>query len=180
MSEAPAIGFRPLAMDDLPLMHRWLREPHVRQWWYDTAKTIDEIRAKYAPRISGAEPTRCFIIEHGCQGIGYIQTYRIRDYPDYGRHVGAPEGCAGMDLFIGEPKMLGCGIGTRVVAAFLRSIVFADAAIGSCAIGPEQGNRRAIHAYEKAGFRYWKTVVVPGEPAPEYLMLVTRHDFESR
>jgi RimJ/RimL family protein N-acetyltransferase len=166
-------------MEDLPLMHRWLSAPHVRQWWYD-ARTAEEIRAKYAARIAGVDPTRSFIIEHSGRAIGYIQTYRIRDYPEYDRHICAPEDCAGIDLFIGEQEMVGRGIGTRAVAAFLRSIVFADAATGSCAIGPEQGNRRAIRVYEKAGFRYWKTIVVPGEPAPEHLMLLTRRDFESR
>ncbi len=180
VSDSQPIEFRPLAMEDLPLLRRWLRAPHVRQWWYDAAETIDQVRARYAPRIAGGDPTRSFIIEHGGRAIGYIQTYRIRDYPEYDRHVCAPEDCAGIDLFIGEPEMVGRGIGTRVVAAFLRSLVFANAAIGSCAIGPEQGNRRAIRAYEKAGFRYWKTIVVPGETAPEYLMLLTRRDFESQ
>jgi aminoglycoside 6'-N-acetyltransferase len=178
MSAAPAIRFRPLALDDLELMHRWLSAPHVREWWND-ARTAAEIRAKYARRIAGAEPVRCYTIELGGRPIGYIQTYRICDYPDYNRHVGARQDCAGIDLFIGEPEMIGRGIGTHAVAEFLRSIVFADAAIGSCAIGPELGNRRAIRAYEKAGFRYWKTIAVPGEPAPEYLMLATRRDFEA-
>jgi aminoglycoside 6'-N-acetyltransferase len=180
MSASPAIRFRPLATGDLPLMHRWLSAPHVRQWWYDAARTLDEVRAKYTPRIAGAEPVRSFTIEYGGRQIGYIQAYRIRDYPDYNRFIGAPDDCAGIDLFIGEPELIGRGIGTRVVKSSLRSIVFADATIMSCAIGPETGNRRAIRAYEKAGFRHWKTVAVPGEPAPEYLMLITRREFESR
>jgi RimJ/RimL family protein N-acetyltransferase len=177
--DSQPIEFRPLAAEDLPLLHRWLSAPHVREWWND-ARTAEEIRTKYAPRIAGADPTRSFIIEHCGKPIGYIQSYRIRDYPDYARHVGAPGDCAGIDLFIGEAEMVGRGIGTRAVAAFLRSIVFVDPAIGACAIGPEQGNRRAIRAYEKAGFRYWKTIAVPGEPAPEYLMLVTRRELQSR
>ena len=27
------IRFRPLRMDDLELMHRWLNAPHVAKWW---------------------------------------------------------------------------------------------------------------------------------------------------
>jgi RimJ/RimL family protein N-acetyltransferase len=173
------IEFRPLAMDDLPLMHRWLSAPHVHEWWSD-ARTPEEIRAKYAPRIAGAEPVRCFAIELGGRPIGYIQTYRICDYPDYSQSIGMPVDCAGIDLFIGEPELVGHGIGTRVLGSFLRSIVFADPTIRSCAIGPEPKNRRAIRAYEKAGFRHWKTVPVAGEPQPEYVMLMTRRDLESR
>lgn len=36
----------------------------------------------------------------------------------------------------------------------------------------------AIKAYEKAGFRYFKKIQVPGEPEPEYLMKLTREEFE--
>jgi len=172
------ISFRPLTMDDLPLIHRWLGEPHVRQWWRDGGETLAQVSAKYAPRIAGAEPTRCFVIEYGGGPVGYIQTYRMRDYPDYNRHVGASDDRAGIDLFIGERNLVGRGIGTRVLTSFLRSVVFADPSIGACALGPEPGNRRAIRAYEKAGFQHWKTVNVPGEPQPEYVMIVSRGDLE--
>jgi aminoglycoside 6'-N-acetyltransferase len=48
---------------------------------------------------------------------------------------------------------------------------------GSCIIDPEPANRIAIRAYEKAGFRYVKTVKVPAEPQPAYLMRISRGDF---
>lgn len=179
MSELPTIRFRPLALEDLDLMYRWLSAPHVRQWW-DDARLPDEVRAKYEARIGGHDATRSFTIRLDERPIGYIQSYRMADYPDYNRHIGAPSDCAGVDLFIGEPELIGCGIGTRVLLSFLRSIVFADPAIASCAIGPEPANRRAIRAYEKAGFHHWKTVAVPGEPQPEYVMLITRRDLKSR
>jgi aminoglycoside 6'-N-acetyltransferase len=28
--------FRPMAAADLPMVRRWLAEPHVVQWWGDT------------------------------------------------------------------------------------------------------------------------------------------------
>ena len=37
-------------------------------------------------------------------------------------------------------------------------------------------NRAAIRAYEKAGFTYLKTVEIPDEDDPEYLMRLARAD----
>ena len=32
---APEYAFRPMTAGDLPLVRRWLAEPHVVQWWGD-------------------------------------------------------------------------------------------------------------------------------------------------
>lgn len=40
----------------------------------------------------------------------------------------------------------------------------------TCWIGPAPSNRRAIRAYETAGFSFVALAHVPGEPEPEYLM----------
>ena len=105
--------------------------------------------------------------------IGYIQTYRIADYPEYAQHLAASANAAGVDLFIGDATRVGRGTGTRALVKFLRTIVFADESIDECILGPETRNSRAIRCYEKVGFRYWKTVQIPGERAPEYLMRIT-------
>ena len=46
-------------------------------------------------------------------------------------------------------------------------------------IAPEPKNVAATRAYEKAGFRFFKTIQVPIEPEPEYLMKLTREEFET-
>lgn len=56
-------------------------------------------------------------------------------------------------------------------------MVFGKTDAESCIVGPEPANQVAIRAYEKAGFRYLKTVEVTEEDQPEYLMRVTRDDF---
>src|SRR5205807_1917212 len=94
------IGFRPLEPADLPLLHRWLNTDFVKEW-YDSGPPYEEVVAKYAPRIAGRAPTRSFVTMYGDTPIGYIQTYRIDDYPEYSRYVRAGEEAAGVDLFIG-------------------------------------------------------------------------------
>ncbi len=167
------ISFRALALSDLPLIHRWRNQPHVLQWYGQRPLTLEEVLNKHTPRIKGQEPTRCFLILYGTRPIGYIQTYAIRDYPDYAKYVDVQENAAGVDLYIGDAGYIHLGLGPRIIRRFMKAIVFADSAITSVIIGPEPKNHAAIRAYEKAGFRYLKTIQVPGEPEPEYLMRIT-------
>lgn len=172
MTSSESITFRALTMEDLPLMHAWINTPHVAEWW-DAMPLLDDVRLKYAKRIAGQEPTNSFVIQSEGRPIGYIQTYRIADYPEYAQHLAASANAAGVDLFIGDATRVGRGTGTRALVKFLRTIVFADESIDECILGPETRNSRAIRCYEKVGFRYWKTVQIPGERAPEYLMRIT-------
>jgi len=175
MPNADEIGFRPLAAADLPLLRRWLATDFVREW-YDDGPPDEAIAREYLPKIRGEDPTRPFLILLGERPIGYIQTYRIADSPDYASAVRVDADAAGVDLFIGEADCIHRGLGAPILRRFLCDIVFAAADVGSCVIGPAAGNAIAIRAYEKAGFRYLKTVRVPGEPEPEYLMRIARAD----
>ncbi len=175
MSDPALIGFRRMVPDDLPLMHRWLQMPHVLAWWWGgVAPSYAAVTEKYGPRIWGEEPTDPYVILYGDQLIGYIQTYMIRDYPAYAALVDTDDGAAGIDLFIGEAEYLHKGLGRHILRAFLRVIVFGVADATSCIIGPSAANRIAIRAYEKAGFRFFKTIPSPNEPTPEYLMRIVR------
>jgi RimJ/RimL family protein N-acetyltransferase len=161
-------------------MYHWLSLPHVARWWCATEPiTPAQVASKYLPRIAGTVPTRCFIIQHAATPIGFIQTYRLADYPDYARQVGVDEPAAGVDLFIGEAAFLHRGLGAPIPRAFLRQIVFAQPGIVRCIIGPAVSNAAAIRAYEKAGFRYLRTATMPDEPEPEYIIRLTRADLEA-
>jgi RimJ/RimL family protein N-acetyltransferase len=58
--------------------------------------------------------------------------------------------------------------------AFLRDILFARADVTGCGIWPEPGNAIAIAAYERAGFRYLRTVTIPPQNEHAYLMYMAR------
>ncbi len=171
------ISFRRLRSSDLALMHRWLNAPHVQRWWYAEGNSYGEIENHYLPAIDGREATRPFVILHEDKPIGYIQSYLTSDDAEYAGLVDV-EGSAGVDLFIGEPDYLHGGLGSHIIRRFLSEHVFPTPEIEVCVIGPEPKNTAAIRAYEKAGFRYFKTIQVPGEPEPEYLMKLTRREFE--
>ncbi|HEV2237846.1 MAG TPA: GNAT family N-acetyltransferase [Ktedonobacterales bacterium] len=167
------LRFVPLALEHLPLLHTWLNHDHVAAWWHERP-TYAEVVAEYTPSITGADPTHGYIIRYGEAPAGFIQWYRIADYPEYAAALAVEPGAIGVDLFIGEAVWLHRGLGSAALRRFVREVVFADAAHASCVIAPEPANRAAIRAYEKAGFRYLRTVTVPGEPAPEYVMRLAR------
>ena len=171
------LSFRSLRSSDLDLVHRWLDAPHVGRWWYDEGTSYQEIAAQYLPRIEGRDAVEPFVILYEDRPIGYIQSYPVSDDEEYVSLVDAKDS-VGVDLFIGEAEYLYRGLGRYIVLGFLSEHVFSDPGIEVCVIGPEPRNAAAIRAYEKAGFRYFKEIQVPGEPEPEYLMKLTREEFE--
>jgi aminoglycoside 6'-N-acetyltransferase len=173
------LSFRRLRASDLRLMHHWLNAPHVRRWWYAEGTSHAEIEDHYLPGIEGRDATDLFLILHEVEPIGFVQSYRIsaEDDETYANLVDVADS-AGVDLFIGEAAYLYRDLGQHVIRRFLSEHVFSDPGVEVCVIGPEPENAAAIRAYEKAGFRYFKTIQVSGEPEPEYLMKLSRTEFE--
>lgn len=121
-----------------------------------------------------------YIIELDGRPIGAIQSYRVDDHPGYAAHVALGRAAIGIDLFIGEPDLVGKGHRPRLIRAFLRDVAFPRYRIDLCVIGPTRGNAAAIRAYEKAGFRFLKTYVEPDSREPEhYLMELTRAELDA-
>lgn len=177
------LGFRRLAPDDLPLMHRWLNLPHVHEWWADGAPsppTFADVVKEYGDE--NTEPINRYLILYDETPIGYIQSYRVGDFlggehddPEFVNNVGEPD-AAGIDVLIGEASHLHRGLGPHLLRKFLREIVFADPRFSVCIIDPYEPNAVAIRAYGKAGFRYVKTFEMKDEPYPIHLMRLTRDE----
>ena len=101
--------FAPLAQDDLPLLHRWLNAPHVVAGYSRVPTTAEEIAAKYGPRIAGSEPVRGYVASVDGKPIGYVQVYRVADFPAYLAAVGDAGDDAAIDVLIGEIEYTGAG-----------------------------------------------------------------------
>ncbi|MDP6822002.1 MAG: GNAT family N-acetyltransferase [Dehalococcoidia bacterium] len=170
------ISFRPLAVSDLDNVVVWAREEEVAFWWHETDSTEDVLRAKWEARArSEDEKTRIFIISVDTADIGVIQTYRLADYPDHAAEVQLPDS-SGIDVFIGIPEWRDRGVGTAIVRQFVAEVVFADQSVQRCAIDPEPENRRAIRAYEKAGFQHVRSYRSQANDVDVYLMATERAD----
>ena len=121
---------------DLPSLVAILGEPEVARWW----PGFDAAEARRA--LLGREDITVFAIEHQGRPIGAIQFYEHTD-PSY-RH-------AGMDLFLATAWQ-GRGLGSEAVRGLARHL-FQSHGHHRVVIDPAAENLRAIHAYEKAGFR---------------------------
>jgi aminoglycoside 6'-N-acetyltransferase len=155
------IEFRPLTEDDFPLLCEWLQRDHVRLWWRDPIEeTIEECRGA----IEGREPTAYYLIVLHGRPVGMIQTYLASDYPDWEEIVQVGDGVAGVDLLIGEADLIGRGLGPRILAEFVRGVVFADPGTTAVVATVEEANRRSWRAFEKAGFRHVRDVDEEGLP----------------
>ena len=162
--------FIPLAESHIALMHSWLSDGEALRWYGRQLATEESLRQKYLitkPQTG----TRCFIVHYHQDPIGYLQYYCISDHPQYGSLVGAGPHDYGMDLFIGRDDQIGRGLGTRIVAAALKELIFTQADAERCLVGPSPENKRAIRCYEKCGFRYVKTVTT-NDGEQEHVMAV--------
>lgn len=150
MNETPLV-FRPLTEDDLPLLHSWLQQPHVAQWW-DEPSTPQAIRDEYLPVVQGIDSTRAYLVHDRGRPIGFIQSYVVMDSQDGWWPQESDPGARGIDQFLADPLALNQGLGTAMVRAFIERL-FQDPAVAVVQTDPAPHNGRAIRCYEKAGFR---------------------------
>jgi aminoglycoside 6'-N-acetyltransferase len=155
------IDFSPLTEADVALVADWLRREHVASWWRES---VEEGIEKRHAAIEGRRPTRQFLIVVDSRPAGMIQTYRVADHPEWRQLVRVADGVAGVDLLIGEPDLVGKGLGPRVLSAFVREVVLADDEIGAVVATVEEPNRRSWRSFEKAGFRHVRDVEEDGLP----------------
>lgn len=146
------IEFRPIAESDVPRLQAWLDSEHVALWWRDE-RVEDQL-----------DPNEHFVIELDGVPVGMIQTYLVDDYPEWKAVVGDEPNLAGVDLLIGEPDLVGRGLGPEILEQFAREVVFANADTVAVVATVEEANRRSWRAFEKAGFRHVRDVVEEGLP----------------
>jgi RimJ/RimL family protein N-acetyltransferase/catechol 2,3-dioxygenase-like lactoylglutathione lyase family enzyme len=165
------VTFRLLTAADLPLLHRWLHEPHVTRWWGDDAEpTFEEVEAKYLLRIGEETLSEQWLIEVDGAPVGWIQCYDLADWPATAAAYGVEgRGTAGVDLLIGSIDRIGRGLGPAALRAFAVEVVFGRHPDWHTVAGaPHRDNRRSRRAFEKAGFHFVRDVVEDGEPGLLY------------
>ncbi|MGE0152416.1 MAG: GNAT family N-acetyltransferase [Reyranellaceae bacterium] len=147
------VSFRPAGRADLPLLARWLAQPHVERWWPDPEKAL----AGIADHLD--DPAiECFVIVLDGREAGYLQCYDPHAWPEH-PFADRPRGSRGLDMFIGEPDLVGRGHGSRATRAFVDRLFAAGAP--EALIDPHPDNAMAIRAYGKAGFAAYRECDTP-------------------
>jgi len=146
------ISFRATTHDDVALLAAWFERDHVKRWWRNE-RAEDHV-----------DPNEHFLIELEGRPVGMIQTYLVDDHPAWKEVVGEETDLAGVDLLIGEPDLVGIGLGPAVLRQFARAIVFARPETTALVATVEERNGRSWRAFEKAGFRHVADVEEDGLP----------------
>lgn len=152
MSDSPDIAFLPVTPADYPMLQRWLERPHMREWWGEPETELGQIRGM----VEGSDPTRPFIFHVDGRPLGYIQAWNVDDALAGGYDAEAPwlnnlpRDAVGVDLSIGEEKLLSRGIGSAVLREFVALLIAEGHE--TIVIDPDESNKRAVRAYEKVGF----------------------------
>lgn len=153
MSTLPEFDFQPVAHEHLPLLASWMKRSHWREWWGEP-----EIELSYiVDMVEGRDSTRPYLFSCGGQPAGYIQVWFVGDWQNQSWIAEnpwlaeLPSDAVGVDLSIGEEHMLSRGIGSAVLREFSERL--ARQGHETIVIDPDPENRRAVRAYEKAGFR---------------------------
>jgi aminoglycoside 6'-N-acetyltransferase len=159
MSADPSDGlsFRPMAAADFPLMTRWLAAPHVKAFYQPAPISLDEVTARYGPRLDAAWPTRCHIALSRGRPFGYLQCYRNADWADWSQTTGV-EGGVSIDLYIGDADFVGRGFGRAMLAGYVRDVAFPqfpDERL--CYIAHAVDNANALACSQAVGFRFART-----------------------
>src|SRR6266581_2474337 len=145
--------FQPMTADDLSLVRRWLTRAHVTEWWGDPAEQLTLVSGDLD------EPAMDqYIVVKDDRAFAYLQCYPQAAWPENGLGL-HPNGTRGIDQFIGEADMVGCGHGSGFIRAFTDRLLAAGTP--QVITDPDPVNARAVRAYEKAGFRKEREVDTP-------------------
>lgn len=147
--EGEKVALRPMEPEEVSLIHAWANNPDVLPFWYGEKKTLDQIKGDWKHHyFSDNNPYsgRCFAILLGKNPVGkpigminYNRIDRISRSVD-------------IDMIIGQAKNWGQGYGSDALKTFARYL-FERFDLNRIWLGAYVYNKRAIKAYEKAGFK---------------------------
>lgn len=171
------ISFRPLAHADFNVMRMWFNTPHVQRFYSLRHWTTEEVENKLSPYIRQEKPVFGFIIMLNNKDIGYIQHYKIIDFPWPEQSLSDEiiQTGAGLDFFIGEPEFVGKGTGTKILKAILDQLIWPQ--FNYCVVDPDKRNHAMIRCNEKVGFKVHKiihTVDALNNPCDLKLMIMRK------
>lgn len=155
----PVFNFAPAKPSQKTLIHQWLAQPHIKEWLHGIG---------LQNTLNG--------LEKFFQGP-YNVTYWVGYYKGvpFAFLITSSEGkdAITLDLFICDPNYLGKGLAVSMIREFLIS-QFPN--VKRVLIDPEATNVRAIHVYQKVGFKIIGEFIASWHPVPHYQMELYMQD----
>ncbi len=151
---------------DGALLLGWLQRPHVAKWWGDSARAMQHASAC-------APESHALIVADGMP-VGYVcwQQLPAEELEDADLKD-VPGGLMDIDILLGDPDLLGQGIGTQALRLLLTRLR-SEQMVGFAGLGTSTSNTRAIRCYEKAGFQLHRMFQDPEWGPCHYLIAAVR------
>jgi len=151
--------FSPVQLTQRSLIHQWLDQKYIKEWIHGIGlqNTLNGLE-KFFQGISDTT-----------YWIGYDQ-----DIP-FAFLITSPEGkdAVTLDLFICNLNYLGKNLSVPLIQEFL---VTHFPHVKRVLIDPEATNTRAIHVYQKVGFKITGEFIASWHPVPHYQMELKMKD----
>jgi aminoglycoside 6'-N-acetyltransferase len=163
------VSLRPLRLDDLARVERWLGEPHVARWYLAGSSLERELTDVRAGVLDGQAVHLLLVLEDETP-IGWSQWYPCSEDPEWAAEVGAAPGDVGVDYAIGELSAVGRGVGTELVAALVRLVRNARPGCGVVS-DPELANVASRRVLEKNGFELVAVKPLASEPTDDLMAI---------
>lgn len=145
---ANKVILRPLKKEDLNILYKWHNDQEVMQFWYgrDKPRSLKWIRKHFTPSIKGQTNSTYWIIEFDNKPVGYVCNTAEKN--DEGEFLGKVE----LDILIGDRSKWELGLGSDALKAMI-NYAFKTQLAERVFLVPKVTNKRAIHVYEKVGFK---------------------------
>lgn len=151
--ELSSFAFRFAQKSDEKMVHNWLRQDYIAEWIHGVGlqNTLDGLTKFFQGQT---DPT---------YWIGYHEN------TPFAFLITSPEGedAITLDLFICNTKYLGKGLAVPMIKEFL---VSQFPHVKKVLIDPEATNTRAIHVYQKVGFKIIGEFIASWHSVPHYQM----------
>lgn len=141
------ISFEPLHLDHLTILHDWLQQPHVMEFWNDGHRTLDDVKRHYFIRSD----VKSWIAHVNGHPFAYVQIYMVTPQHELAQWKSPTTSTLGMDLFIGDAAFIGKRLSSPIINSFIKECL---PGYYPCRllVDPDAKNSKAISAYKKAGF----------------------------
>lgn len=145
--------FEPAKPSQRAMLHHWFEQKHIQEWMHGVGlqNTLHGLEKFF----QGQSNTTYW--------VGYD-----KEIP-FAFLITSPEGIGTttLDVFICDLNYLGKGIAAPMIRQFL---IHHFPHVNKVLIDPEATNKRAIHVYQKVGFKITEEFTASWHPVPHYLM----------
>lgn len=169
--------FKPVIESQRDLIHSSLQQDYICEWIHGQGlqNTLLGLEKFFQCHIKGekldykSKITQHWLGYDGNTPFVYLLTSNVfKDSANiYAQHSEVPGPAITLDIFMVDPKYFGKGLAAVVIQEFLLS-QFPN--ISEVFIDPDKNNTRAVHVYQKVGFRIVGEFIASWHPVPHYIM----------